>query len=98
MATVYHKTVSQENVKTPDLEYMQKLRIWGISCNGIPQKRESDIRQENDGHLKQICPIGYHNAGGKQMSDYSFAPPRWRSDIAQELSMIRSDKSFIYLV
>ena len=58
VATVYHKTVSQENVKNPDLEYMQKLRIWGISCDGIPQKRESDIRQENDGHLKQICPIG----------------------------------------
>ena len=49
-------------------------------------------------HLKQIRGTGYYGAGGQQMSDYSFAAPRWRSDIAGELSMIPSDRTFIYLV
>ena len=48
-------------------------------------------------NLKQIRWTGYYDAGGKQMSDSSFAVPRLRSDIAGELSMIGSNRTFIYL-
>ena len=56
VARVYHAPVSREYVKNADLEYMENVRIWGISCNGIPPKRVSDIRAAyaKDANMKDI--------------------------------------------